>query len=104
MFLPSEISVGSTPERFARSSPRFYDWLLSHRVFGPLVYEWRERRTIPRKIKGIAITLIVLTFGLSIGFVIPVLSGKLVHSATALLRDSGAHLALHTGGRRPRPR
>jgi hypothetical protein len=27
---------------FARSSPRFYNWLMNHRVFGPLVRDWRD--------------------------------------------------------------
>lgn len=69
---------------FARSSTRFYNWLLSHRIFGPMVYEWRERRTIPRRVKAIAVTLIVVTFTISIAFVIPVLVGQLVMAAVGV--------------------
>jgi hypothetical protein len=63
---------------FARSSPRLHNWLLSHRLFGPTIYEWRQRRTIPRRVKAVAITLIVVTFSFSIGWVIPALVGQLV--------------------------
>lgn len=36
---------------FARSSPRLEAWLLSHRIFGPLLRDWRERGAIPRRAK-----------------------------------------------------
>jgi uncharacterized membrane protein YbaN (DUF454 family) len=39
---------------FARSSPRFEAWLLTHPRFGPPVRKWRERGAIPRAIKVIA--------------------------------------------------
>lgn len=32
---------------FARSSPRFERWLLSHRRFGPMLGAWRDRGAIP---------------------------------------------------------
>ena len=32
---------------FARSSARFYHWLLSNRVFGPLIWSWRDRAGVP---------------------------------------------------------
>jgi len=53
---------------FARSSPRFYHWLIDHRIFGPTLREWRQHRTLSRKTKGTAIGLIIVTFGISIGF------------------------------------
>ncbi|HEY5717394.1 MAG TPA: DUF454 family protein, partial [Motiliproteus sp.] len=31
---------------FARSSPRFYSWLLEHPWLGPPVRDWREARAI----------------------------------------------------------
>jgi len=32
---------------YARSSRRFYNWLMKHRAFGALVVEWRTYRSIP---------------------------------------------------------
>jgi uncharacterized membrane protein YbaN (DUF454 family) len=53
---------------FARSSDRFYHWLLSNRVFGPLIEDWRENRTIPPRAKVSAIAAVVLVGGSSVLF------------------------------------
>ena len=53
---------------FARSSPRFYRWLLEHPSFGPLVREWREHRSIPYRTKLFAIALMSGTLAASIVF------------------------------------
>lgn len=55
---------------YARSSRRFYNYLMNHPAFGPLIVEWRAHRSIPWKIKIVAITMMALTFGSSILFVI----------------------------------
>ena len=51
---------------FARSSPRFYNWLMNHRVFGPLVRDWRDGRGMTRRAKRMAVGTIVVTIGISI--------------------------------------
>lgn len=51
---------------FARSSERFHDWLIHHRITGPLIREWREYRAMPRRAKRWAYALMVLSFGSSI--------------------------------------
>lgn len=53
---------------FARSSRRFHDWLLANRTFGPLIREWEQHRSIPRRTKLYAIGLMSLTLGVSIVF------------------------------------
>ncbi|WP_161510216.1 YbaN family protein [Bartonella quintana] len=40
---------------FARSSPRFHHWLNNHRVFGPPIKQWKEKRAIPTFIKVFAV-------------------------------------------------
>jgi uncharacterized membrane protein YbaN (DUF454 family) len=40
---------------FARSSPRLHARLLANPVFGPLIREWQETRTVPVRAKVIAI-------------------------------------------------
>lgn len=73
---------------FARSSPRFHEWLLANRTFGPLIHEWEKNRTIPRKTKRIAIAMMAVTLGASIVFVVQALWLKL------LLAGLGVALAL----------
>jgi uncharacterized membrane protein YbaN (DUF454 family) len=56
---------------FARSSDRFYHWLLHHRTFGPLVREWRQYRSIPYRTKLLAIAMMAGTLTVSIVFFVP---------------------------------
>jgi uncharacterized membrane protein YbaN (DUF454 family) len=53
---------------YARSSRRFYNWLMNHPAFGPLIIEWRTYHSIPWRIKLVAVTTLILTFGSSILF------------------------------------
>ena len=55
---------------YARSSPRFYNWLLNNRLFGSAIHDWRQHRKISRKAKWTASSLIVMTLGISIIFVV----------------------------------
>ena len=57
---------------YARASERFYRGLLRNPTFGPLIAEWRCHRSIPWRVKGLAITLMSITICVSIGS----LSGK----------------------------
>jgi uncharacterized membrane protein YbaN (DUF454 family) len=63
---------------FARSSPRFYAWLLSNPAFGPLIRDWRAGHGIPLRTKIVAVTLITLTIGSSIVFFVPSTVGKII--------------------------
>lgn len=51
---------------YARASERFYHWLLRNPTFGPLIAEWRLHRSIPWRVKWLAITLMSLTICVSI--------------------------------------
>ena len=51
---------------FARSSPRFHDKLLANRIAGPIIREWVEHRSIPRRVKRWVYLLMALSFGSSI--------------------------------------
>lgn len=51
---------------FARSSERFHHWLLSNRVFGPMIRDWQENRCIAIGTKRWALFVVVVSFSLSI--------------------------------------
>ena len=51
---------------YARASRRFYNWLLNTRTFGPAILEWRLNRSIPYRVKLVAIAMMALTLTLSI--------------------------------------
>lgn len=51
---------------FAKSSDRFQQWILNHKVFGTVIRNWNERKVYPTKAKYImaismAISLLLLT-------------------------------------------
>lgn len=56
-----------------RSSPSLYQWLVSHRVFGPPLQNYLDHRRISREVFWRAITLLWLSMALSIWLVKPVL-------------------------------
>jgi len=56
---------------YAKSSVRFYNWLMNNRVFGPIIREWRQYRAIPKRAKFWAIFLLLSTFSTSIIFFVP---------------------------------
>ena len=53
---------------FAKSSPRFHQWLLNHNFFGPLIKNYQGKQGIPRHVKIRAIIFIWLTLSISIYF------------------------------------
>lgn len=51
---------------FSKSSQRFDDWLLNHKVFGPLVRDWRAGVGFSARAKAIAIAAIAVTFTITV--------------------------------------
>ncbi|MDO8283671.1 MAG: YbaN family protein [Rhodoferax sp.] len=51
---------------FAKSSDRFYNALLNHRLTGPLIADWQTHGAMQRKTKHWAALMMVLSFGTSI--------------------------------------
>ncbi|CAM8394334.1 hypothetical protein CF042_01865 [Klebsiella pneumoniae] len=54
---------------FARSSPRFHQWLLYRSWFGGYLRYWQQYRAMPRGAKPRAIAMIVVTFAISLWLV-----------------------------------
>jgi uncharacterized membrane protein YbaN (DUF454 family) len=54
---------------YARASTRLYGWLLGQPALGPIIVEWRRSRSLPPGVKGRALVVVVLTFGISIALV-----------------------------------
>jgi len=51
---------------FAKSSIKLHDWLLTNKTFGPLIKQWHETRSMPRKAKVYAIFSIFIVAGTSV--------------------------------------
>ena len=55
---------------YARSSKRFYDWLMNNKWFGTYIKNYREGRGVPLKFKIFTISLLWITILVSVFFVI----------------------------------
>jgi len=55
---------------YARSSKRFYDWLMNNKWFGAYIKNYREGRGVPLKVKVFTISLLWITILVSVFFVI----------------------------------
>lgn len=51
---------------FARSSVRFHDAMMNHRIAGPIIHEWQTHRAMPSRAKRAGFLLMALSFGGSI--------------------------------------
>ncbi|WP_024864141.1 YbaN family protein [Bartonella doshiae] len=70
---------------FARSSPRFHHWLNNHRVFGPPIKQWEEKRAIPPFVKVFAVVSMTGGFLSFLVMVHPVLWFALLVAVILLL-------------------
>ena len=55
---------------FARTSPRFYNWLINNKYFGSYIHDYRKGEGIPLKSKIIAIAMIWISIILSVVFIV----------------------------------
>ncbi|CAA2107028.1 Inner membrane protein YbaN [Variovorax paradoxus] len=49
--MPTTVFILMAAWAAARSSPRLHRWLLNHRIFGPLLRNWENGRTVSRRAK-----------------------------------------------------
>ena len=63
---------------YARSSQKFYIWLLTNRWFGEYIRNYREKRAIPLKIKISTLLILWITILSSAYFFVPVIWGKIL--------------------------
>jgi hypothetical protein len=49
---------------WAKSSDKFHQWLINHKVFGTMVINWEQHRAIPRKAKYLAWLMMALSCGM----------------------------------------
>ena len=81
---------------FGKSSPRIANAIESHRLFGPIIAEWRAHGAIAPRYKVIALTMmggvLVLSIAMGVSWMVIAVQAVCVAGAAAfiLTRPSGA--------------
>ncbi len=63
---------------YARSSVRFYNWLMNHRWFGPSLRDWVKTRGIRPRAKILSVSLLAVSMIPTIVFIIPLMIAKVI--------------------------
>jgi len=63
---------------YARSSQRFYSWLLNNKWFGNYIRNYLQRKGVPLKVKVLTVTLLWITIGASVAFAVQTLVVRLI--------------------------
>lgn len=63
---------------YARSSKRFYNWLLNNRWFGNYIKNYREGKRVPLKVKVLSISFLWFAIGYSAIFIVHILLGRII--------------------------
>lgn len=53
---------------FAKSSKKWYQWLINNKQFGPAIRDWEEHRAISKKSRYTALSMVFLFGGYSVFF------------------------------------
>ncbi|MCY3830362.1 MAG: YbaN family protein [Rhodospirillaceae bacterium] len=96
--LPTTVFLLVAAFAFARSSDRWHAWLLSHRVFGPLIADWRDHRAIDRRAKILSAASMAAVFGISLALG----AGTLVLAVQAVVLGAAAAFVLSRPSPPPR--
>ncbi|MYJ72259.1 MAG: DUF454 domain-containing protein [Rhodospirillaceae bacterium] len=88
--MPTTVFLLVAAFAFARSSDRWHAWLLSHRVFGPLIADWRDHRAIDRRAKILSAASMAAVFGISLALG----AGTLVLAVQAVVLGAAAAFVL----------
>lgn len=59
--MPTTVFILLAGYSWAKSSRRFHDWLIRHKIFGKMLTDWEERRAMPRFAKYLAWGMMALS-------------------------------------------
>ena len=76
--MPTTVFLLIAAACFARSSEKFYTWLINNKYLGKLIKDYREQRGMPLRAKIIAILMLNLAIGYSAFIAVETLWVKIV--------------------------
>jgi uncharacterized membrane protein YbaN (DUF454 family) len=69
--IPYSIFVVSAAYCFAKGSPKMHAWLYNHKIFGPFLTNWGEKRVFPTKMKYFMLAMMTTSL-IIMSFTVPV--------------------------------
>jgi uncharacterized membrane protein YbaN (DUF454 family) len=75
--LPSTVFFIIAAACYVRSSEKFYEWLLTNKLFGNQLKNYLEHKSMPKRAKIIAITMMWATISFS-AYIVPLLYVRLL--------------------------
>lgn len=69
--LPTTPFLLLTAALYFKSSQRLYSWLLNQKHLGPYIRNYRENKAIPLRAKIVSVSLMWITMGYCVVFVVP---------------------------------
>ena len=66
--LPTTVFIILAAFCFSRSSDKYHQMLLNHRLFGPMVKEWEAHGVIPLKVKCLSSTMMLVMISYPVFF------------------------------------
>jgi len=82
--LPTTVFLLIAAYLFAKSSNKYYNWLITNKYFVKFIRDYREGKGVPLKVKTISLTALWVTILFSGFFVVKVLWLKLLLIAIAI--------------------
>ncbi len=82
--MPTTIFLILAAAAFARSSEKFYNWLINNKHLGKFIRDYREHRGMPVRAKVIAILMLNIAIGYSALFAVETLWVKILLFAIAV--------------------
>lgn len=70
---------------YARSSDTLYNKLLSNPMFGPVIRQWRDSGTMPKKAKWASIVLIAVSFSVTIAVFLTGMTARIIMGLIGLI-------------------
>lgn len=82
--LPTTIFLLLAAYFFAKSSDKYYNWLMTNKYFGKFIRDYREGRGVPLKTKTVTVTILWVTILYSVFFIVELLWLKILLVAVAI--------------------
>ncbi len=82
--LPTTVFILIAAWAFSKCSDRFTFWIESHKLFGPIILNWKTYKGLSRKAKKLAILTIIPTFIFTIYFMFSIV-GDIIFGSFGLL-------------------